>query len=57
MPEMKPEDRFSVEEVNEGKSAVRQKGSSDRDLWEMKRVGKKQELRVRTPHVLCRAWH
>ena len=46
MPDTKPEERFSIDEIaNDGK-AVLQKGGSPNDESDMIRMGKKQELRV-----------
>lgn len=46
MPEMKPEERLSMEELGRDKSAAMQKGGTAVDDREMSRMGKKQELRV-----------
>ena len=48
MPEMKPEERLSVEEMHEdtSKANVQQKGGTRQDEREMVRMGKHQELRV-----------
>ena len=43
--EVRPEERFSVDEANDEK-AVLQKGGTANDEREMTRMGKKQELRV-----------
>ena len=49
MADIKPEQRFSVDEIaNDGK-AVLQKGGTPVDEREMVRMGKKQELRVSPP--------
>lgn len=47
MPEIKPGERFSSDEVEDDGKAVLQKGGSPTDEREMVRMGKKQELRVR----------
>lgn len=46
LPEMKPEERFSIEELgHDGKMPT--KGGTAADEREMQRMGKAQELRVR----------
>ena len=46
MPETKPEERISLDEMGHDKTAVMQKGGTVVDEREMSRMGKKQELRV-----------
>ena len=46
IPDAKPEQRFSIEEIASDGKAVLQKGGSAVDEREMMRMGKKQELRV-----------
>lgn len=50
VPEIKPEDHRSVEEMQEDKTAVQMKGGTYEDEREMSRMGKTQELRV------CSQW-
>lgn len=53
MPDMKPEQRFSIEEEGgDGKAAVLQKGGTAADEREMIRMGKRQELRVCVPIII-----
>lgn len=56
LPDMKPEERFSIEELDhEGKANATAKGGTPNDDREMHRMGKVQELRVSSccsrPHV------
>ena len=46
MPETKPEERISLDEMGHDKTDVMQKGGTVVDEREMSRMGKKQELRV-----------
>ena len=48
MADIKPGERFSIEDASHEEKTVLQKGSSAVDEREMTRMGKKQELRVRT---------
>lgn len=44
----RPEDHRSIEEMQEDKTAVQLKGGTYEDEREMQRMGKTQELRVRS---------
>jgi hypothetical protein len=49
MADIKPEERFSIEDASHDGKAVLQKGGTVVDEREMTRMGKKQELQVRIP--------
>ena len=55
MAEIKPEERFSIEDASHDGKVVLQKGGTAVDEREMTRMGKKQELRVRVSSGISKA--
>lgn len=57
LPDMKPEDHFSIDEVaHEGKLTATAKGGTPDDDREMHRMGKAQELRVSRGQSFSTNW-